>query len=95
VTSPTFVLAKRYDGFLPIVHADAYRLGSFAEFDDLELPTESRDGILMIEWGTAVAPGVPPDHLVVDIVIVDDETRRIRLIPHGAWAARGLEELTV
>jgi tRNA threonylcarbamoyladenosine biosynthesis protein TsaE len=94
VTSPTFVLAKRYEGFIPIVHADAYRLGTTAEFDDLELASEGRDGVVMIEWGNAVAQGVPADHLVVELLIIDEQSRRITLIPHGAWVDRGLEELT-
>ena len=37
VLSPSFVIVKIYeDGFVPLVHADVYRLGSMAEFDDLE-----------------------------------------------------------
>ena len=36
VPSPTFVLVRHYDdGFLPLVHVDVYRLGSYNEFLDL------------------------------------------------------------
>ena len=56
ITSPTFLIAKTYrNGFLPLLHADVYRLGSVAEFDDLALIDQASDGALMIEWGAAVA----------------------------------------
>lgn len=36
ITSPTFLIEKVYrDGFLPLIHADVYRLGSVGEFEDL------------------------------------------------------------
>ena len=38
VTSPTFVIARVHrDGRVPLVHVDAYRLGSVADVDDLDL----------------------------------------------------------
>ena len=50
ITSPSFVISRIYrDGFLPMVHADVYRLGSIAEFEDLELTDDSGDGVLFIE----------------------------------------------
>ena len=66
VTSPTFVLVKRYeDGFMPLVHADVYRLGSSAEFEDLDLLHSARDGLLAIEWGDAVVGSLPDTYLTV------------------------------
>lgn len=95
VTSPSFVIAKTYDeGFLPIVHADAYRLGSSAEFDDLELPDLSRSGVLLVEWGNAVAQGLPADHLVIELEMIGETERLIRFVPNGSWVTRSLEELT-
>ena len=58
LTSPTFILARTHEGFLPVVHADVYRLGTSAEFEDLDLPEQARDGVLLIEWGDAVVYGV-------------------------------------
>ena len=38
VVSPTFVIARVHtDGRIPLVHVDAYRLGSLDELDDLDL----------------------------------------------------------
>ena len=94
VVSPSFVIARSYDdGFLPLVHADVYRLGSMAEFDDLELADSARDGVLLIEWGEAVVGGLPRDHLAVRIEIADASTRDVTIEPHGAWEGRSLEAL--
>jgi len=92
VTSPTFVLVRRYeDGFLPLVHADVYRLGTVTEFADLELVDAAVDGVLVVEWGEAVADALPRDRIVVRIEIVDERTRRFRFTPSGGWCDRSLE----
>ena len=94
VTSPTFIIARIYrDGFLPLVHADAYRLSSFAEFEDLELVDEAYDGVLMIEWGDSIQDAVGDDHITIHIEI-EGTDRRISLQPAGSWCTRDLEMLT-
>ncbi len=93
VTSPTFVLMRSYDGFLPLHHVDVYRLGSTAEFDDLDLFGRSDEGVVLIEWGNAVSGEVPSDHLVVELEITGHDRRDIRLTPYGSWCARPLEEI--
>jgi len=94
LTSPSFILARAHEGFIPVVHADVYRLGSSAEFEDLDLPEQARDGVLLIEWGDVVAHGVPDDHLLVEIEITDESTRRFRFIPAGSWLSRSLGGLS-
>lgn len=93
VTSPSFVLVSNYTGFMPVVHADAYRIGSIGEYHDLELEDLAGDGVLLIEWGDAVAAAVNPNHLVVRIEIDGEATRRIWFNPMGSWTTRQLEEL--
>jgi tRNA threonylcarbamoyladenosine biosynthesis protein TsaE len=93
VISPTFVIARSYEGFMPVHHADIYRLSSLAEFDDLELPERAEDGVLLIEWGNAVSALVPPDHLVVELIIAEGDTRNIRFTPRGTWRNRSLWDL--
>lgn len=95
LTSPSFILARAHEGFMPVVHADVYRLGSSAEFEDLDLPEQARDGVLLIEWGDVVARGVPDDHLLVQIEIVDESARLFRFTPSGSWATRPLRELSL
>ena len=94
VTSPTFVLARRYEGFMPLIHADVYRIGSSAEIEDLDLLDEAAQGALVVEWGDVVDGRLGDDSLLVEIVPGDDEVRLIRLIPRGSWADRPLGEVS-
>lgn len=93
LTSPSFILARSHEGFMPVVHADVYRLGSSAEFEDLDLPEQARDGVLLIEWGDVVAQGVPESHLMVQIEIGGESERILRFVPSGSWSMRPLGEL--
>ncbi len=94
VASPSFVLAKTYpDGFMPVTHADVYRLGSSGEFEDLDLVDTARDGLLMIEWGDAVAGLLPDRCLTVEMAGTGDDSRTIRLSAGGSWADRPLDDL--
>ncbi len=93
VTSPSFVIVRSYDGFLPLHHADVYRLTSTGEFDDLDLFSSAADGVVLIEWGDVVAGAVPPDHLVVHMQIAADGTRELAFTPVGDWQGRPLDGL--
>lgn len=56
VQSPTFVIARTHPslvGRASLVHVDAYRLGSAAELDDLDLDLER--SVVVIEWGRDMA----------------------------------------
>ncbi len=93
LTSPSFILARTHAGFVPVVHADVYRLGSSAEFEDLDLPEQARDGVLLVEWGDVIAQGVPEDHLLIEITVDSGSIRSFRFLPSGAWTDRPLNEL--
>ena len=92
VTSPTFVIARVHrDGRVPLVHVDAYRLGSFAEVDDLDLDAVLDDSVTVVEWGEGLVEALAESHLLVRLVRRDDDVREVTLVPHGqAWADRGL-----
>jgi tRNA threonylcarbamoyladenosine biosynthesis protein TsaE len=91
VLSPSFVLVRQYrSGFLPLVHVDVYRLASINEFEDLEALELASDGVLVIEWGDALEGEIPEDHLRIDFVVEEDESRLLRLMPEGSWAQRDL-----
>lgn len=95
VTSPTFVLVRRYeDGFMPLVHADVYRLATSGEFEDLDLLHSSRDGLLAIEWGDAVVGSLPDIYLTVELKQSGEGSRTICIVARGPWLDRPLEELT-
>lgn len=94
VCSPTFIISRHYEGFLPIVHADLYRLASMSEFEDLELEREAEDGVLLVEWGDVVERAVKPDHLLIHFEVVGENERLITLTPRGHWQQRPLQELS-
>jgi tRNA threonylcarbamoyladenosine biosynthesis protein TsaE len=59
VQSPTFVLARTHPslvGGAPLVHMDAYRLGSAAELDDLDVDVAG--SVVVVEWGRGMAEGL-------------------------------------
>jgi tRNA threonylcarbamoyladenosine biosynthesis protein TsaE len=89
VTSPSFVLVRQYrSGFLPLTHADIYRLRTRNEFEDLDLIADSEEGVLVIEWGDAIEAALPVDHLRVDFEVGEDEARTITFRPSGQWTSR-------
>jgi len=104
VTSPTFVIARVHPsmtGGPALVHADAYRLASPAEVDDLDLDASLEASVTVVEWGGGLVEGLAADRLEVSIALAgpgglpggtgpDDEPRTVRLEGHGArWATVG------
>jgi tRNA threonylcarbamoyladenosine biosynthesis protein TsaE len=97
VTSPTFVIARLHRGEVPLVHADAYRLGAKpdprAEIDDLDLDATAEDAVTVVEWGEGLVEHLSEAYLQIRIDRLDDDTRIVDLVPHaGDWSAR-LERL--
>jgi tRNA threonylcarbamoyladenosine biosynthesis protein TsaE len=77
VTSPTFVIARVHPSLVParglaasgpaLVHADAYRLGSALEMDDLDLDADTATSVTVVEWGEGLAEGLAADRLEITI----------------------------
>jgi tRNA threonylcarbamoyladenosine biosynthesis protein TsaE len=90
VVSPTFVIARVHKGPLPLVHVDAYRLGSLAEVDDLDLDVDVADAVTVVEWGAGLVEQLSDARLEIGIErAAGSEERTARLTPHGGdWAAR-------
>jgi tRNA threonylcarbamoyladenosine biosynthesis protein TsaE len=55
------------DGRPALVHADAYRLGSALELDDLDLDTDTESSVTVVEWGHGLAEGLSADRLEIII----------------------------
>ena len=69
---------------------DAYRLGSFAEVEDLDLEVSLADSVTLVEWGAGIADGLSDSRLEIDIrrsLDPSDDTRWVFLTPIGdRWA---------
>jgi tRNA threonylcarbamoyladenosine biosynthesis protein TsaE len=101
VTSPTFVLARTHPreprpgatANAPLVHVDAYRLGSAMELDDLDIDFAA--SIVVVEWGAGLLDGLTDDWLSLDVVrprggeVTEEgvEPRLVTVTGHGdRWA---------
>ena len=76
ITSPTFVIARVHPPVgsaatgkrrPALVHADAYRLGSVLELDDLDLDTDTAASVTVVEWGGGLAEGLAADRVEITI----------------------------
>jgi tRNA threonylcarbamoyladenosine biosynthesis protein TsaE len=73
VTSPTFVIARLHPslcGGPDLVHADAYRLGSRTEVDDLDLDTDVDTSVTVVEWGEGLVEDLAASFLEIAIAPV-------------------------
>ena len=83
ITSPTFVIAKNYQGRTPFIHADAYRLldSPIGGLQDLDLDTEN--SVTVVEWGKDFAAQLNDQYLLITISIVDDSKRQLAISSVG------------
>jgi tRNA threonylcarbamoyl adenosine modification protein YjeE len=69
VQSPTFIVAREHERAVSdaprLVHIDAYRLGSAAELDDLDIDWAT--SICVIEWGRPYVAAVATSWLDIEI----------------------------
>ena len=88
VTSPTFVIARIHPslrGGPALVHADAYRLGSPAEVDDLDLDADTATSVTVVEWGGGLVEGLAEDRLEISIEPdMHGDVRTVRINGRGA-----------
>jgi tRNA threonylcarbamoyladenosine biosynthesis protein TsaE len=88
VTSPTFVLLKKYklDGkvlggrFAFLIHIDAYRLKGEKELNTIgwqEIVSDPKN-LILIEWPELVVEAMPANIRYVDFKHVDEMTREIK-----------------
>lgn len=102
VTSPTFVIARVHpslSGGPDLVHADAYRLGSRLEVDDLDLDADTDHSVTVVEWGEGMAEFLATAYLRILIGWADtgavpgddgtgDEPRLVTIAGYGdRWDA--------
>jgi tRNA threonylcarbamoyladenosine biosynthesis protein TsaE len=71
IASPTFIIARTHPsevGGPALIHADAYRLTSLEELDDLDLDATVDQAVTVVEWGEDRAEQLSEDrlHLAID-----------------------------
>jgi tRNA threonylcarbamoyladenosine biosynthesis protein TsaE len=87
VTSPTFVIEKRYatsdTRFPSLVHIDAYRLSKSAELDRLRFreTIASPGRIVVIEWPELVADALPEGIPIIQFSHGANNEERIVILP--------------
>lgn len=101
IISPTFVLVRVHPPLASgpaLVHADAYRLDSAVDIDDLDLESTMDTSVTVVEWGAGRVEHLAGSHLEIRLerpVIAgasadpadDDEPRRVLIEGYGQrWA---------
>ena len=84
VTSPTFVLMKKYKinhlNFKQLIHIDAYRLTSDQDLFNLgwdELASNP-ENLIVIEWPEKVADFFTGQETKINLQFIDEQTREIK-----------------
>jgi tRNA threonylcarbamoyladenosine biosynthesis protein TsaE len=92
VTSPTFVLVRRHEGRVPLVHVDAYRLAGPHDLRTLDDDVLDETVVTCVEWGDTVRAALPADHLECEVRVDGPDAASPRLImlhPSGpGWIGR-------
>lgn len=84
INSPTFNIIKSYQGTsLALHHMDCYRLEDSEEDLGFEEYFEDETAITIIEWSQFIAEQLPPEHLTLNITMVDEQQRYIELSAQG------------
>jgi tRNA threonylcarbamoyladenosine biosynthesis protein TsaE len=85
VRSPSFVLIQRYQGRVPMYHADLYRLDGPADIADIGLREFlGGDGVAVIEWADKLDASSPSERLDIALAHQTEQTRLITVTPQGA-----------
>jgi tRNA threonylcarbamoyladenosine biosynthesis protein TsaE len=79
VTSPTYTIGHRYEGWVPVSHLDLFRLETVSDPDWAELEPYLLDAIVFVEWPEAGSGRLPAARLAVQLAHVDPERRHVVL----------------
>lgn len=94
VVSPSFTIVREYDGRMPLVHVDVYRIDTVQELYDLGFEELVRDdAVTLVEWGDMIDGLLPADRLDVRLAPGDlDDERVVEIEGHGrSWRTRAAE----
>jgi tRNA threonylcarbamoyladenosine biosynthesis protein TsaE len=94
VVSPSFTIVREYDGRVPLVHVDVYRIDAVQELHDLGFEEVVReDAVTLVEWGDRIDGLLPGDRLDVRLAPgASDDERVVEIEGLGhSWRARAAE----
>ena len=97
VNSPTFTLVNEYDGRLPVLHLDLYRVENVPaglEVGILDYLARAESGVAIIEWADRVLPLLPNDYLAVEFTVLSARKRQITLAGIGDTYCKLLDEIS-
>lgn len=84
ITSPTFVIEKKYPiknhpSFKQLIHIDSYRLKGGEELVKLDWNeiVSDKNNLIVVEWPELVADIIPPTANRLDFEFIDETTRKI------------------
>ncbi|MBU2564098.1 tRNA (adenosine(37)-N6)-threonylcarbamoyltransferase complex ATPase subunit type 1 TsaE [Patescibacteria group bacterium] len=77
ITSPTFVLMKKYKN---LYHIDCYRINSFKEILDLGFEEIIYNNIVVIEWAEKIKKILPKNTIWLKFKIVSEKQRKIQIL---------------
>jgi len=84
ITSPTYTLINEYPGRYHLFHIDLYRIGNYADLDDIGFyEILSSDGVVAIEWANKLPKNLLAEYLAVHIDILNDKSRKISMAAYG------------
>jgi tRNA threonylcarbamoyladenosine biosynthesis protein TsaE len=84
VSSPSFTLIHEYQGKVPVIHVDLFRLGTEREAEDLGLEEYFQGrAITVIEWADKIPSLLPKDVLSIHLSYTGERTRSIEMIGKG------------
>ncbi len=83
VNSPTFAILKSYEGKFTLHHFDTYRISTEeaieAGFDEV---IDDKNSVIFIEWSENIKQLLPKKYIVVNIKIIDENTREFEITRH-------------
>ncbi len=97
VSSPTFALVHEYQGRIPLIHIDLYRL-PVLEMDFLMALEDywQQPVVTVIEWAERLQADLPEEYLDLTLTWIDDQSRSIEFFgvgPRGKQLAAACQAL--
>ena len=94
--SPSFTLMREHYGRLPLYHVDFYRLDSIEDIYDLGIDDYLfGKGLCVIEWAEKGMELMPQERLLIEIVFVSENERKLDLKATGKRYDEMMNDLKV